>query len=283
MRKEGKILLILLCLFLITLSKPGLLLEKERAYQLKTRLLPRVDMIELLADGYKEAVADYFWMRVTLYYGDENWRKRADDEDWGYLLKLTDLVARLNPYFFMPYYFAGVVFPWESNYKKEVIPILERGMKYLPDEWRIPFLIGFIYFYFLDSKKRAAYYIQLASEKKDSPEYLIKLAARLYYEAGEEESALLFLEQMERSTSEPELKKEIKRRIKVLKDILFLKGAVQKYIETTGKEPEDLEDLVRTGIIKEVPREPYGGRYYYDRKDKRVKTSSELGKRRKEK
>jgi len=278
---EGKVLLVLLCLFLITLSKPDLQVEKGRGFQLKTRLIPRAEMIEFLADGYKEAVADYFWMRVTLTYGDENWRKRADDDDWRYLLKLTDLVAKLNPYFFMPYYFAGVVFPWESRYKEEVIPILERGMKYLPNEWRIPFLIGFIYFYFLDSKKRAAYYIQLASEKRNSPEYLIKLAARLYYEAGEEESALLFLEQMEKSTREPELKKEIRRRIKVLRDILFLKAAVKKYIETTGKEPEDLEDLVRTGIIKKVPEEPYGGRYYYDRKEGRVKTTSELGKRRK--
>ncbi len=276
MRNELRVILVLLCLFLITLSYPELKIEKERIFQYKKHVVPRTALLKYLAVEYDEAVADYFWMKVTLSYGRKDWRKIATDEDWLYLLKLTDLVTDLNPYFFIPYYFAGVVFPWESKFKKEVIPLLEKGMRNLPDEWRIPFLIGFIYFYYLHNSKRAAYYISLASEKEGSPEYLVKLAARLYYEAGEEENAVCFLREIIKSVKNPELKEELKRRIKALEDIVFLNRAVKKYIKIKGKEPETLEDLVRSGIISRIPKEPYGGKYYYDRKKKKVRTTSNL-------
>lgn len=238
------------------------------------RYVPRPSLLKAVSLEYRLLVADFFWMKVTLLYGEPYFRKKATPQDWDYIEKTVMLVTELDPYFFIPYYFAGIVLPMEANRYEAAIKILERGLKYLKTEWRIPFLIGFTYYYYLHDNLKAAEYFEMASKLPEAPEYLPKLAARLRFEAGEIRNAIAFLITIYNNTDNLVLKKSLARRIKALQDILYLTEAVNLYKKRFGHPPDSLKDLVRSGLIRAIPQEPYGGKYYYDKKEDKVKTTS---------
>ena len=238
------------------------------------KYVPKPGLLKTIALEYRMVLSDFFWMKVTLFYGDPEFRKRAEPEDWDYIEKTIEVVTELDPYFFIPYYFAGIILPMEAERVEDANRFLKKGLKYLKKEWRIPFLLGFNHYYYEHDYLKAAEYLEMASKLPDSPKYLPALAARLRYQAGDIRHAIAFLRAIYNSTDNLELKKSIARRIKAFEDILFLTQAVELYRRRMGKPPGSLEDLVRAGIIKGIPRDPYGGRYYYDPSDGKVKTTS---------
>ncbi len=275
MRRGILLLLVIFGIAVVAFSTEKLSdIYKKRPPLESVRYVPKPSLLKAVSLEYKPLVADFFWMKVTLLYGEPNFRKKATPEDWDYIQKTVELVTELDPYFFIPYYFAGIVLPMEANRDQPAIKILKKGMKYLKKEWRIPFLIGFTYYYYEHEYLEAAKYFEKASKLPGAPEYLPKLAARLRYEAGDIRDAIAFLLTIYNNTDNLELKKSLAMRIKALEDILYLTQAVNLYKKRFGHPPKNLEDLVKVGIIRAIPRDPYGGHYYYDKKDGKVKTTS---------
>lgn len=60
-----------------------------------------------------------------------------------------------------------------------------------------------------------------------------------------------------------------------MKKVLYLEKAVERYKLKFGMMPKNLDKLVAYGIIKGIPSDPYGGKFYLDRKGS-IKTSSKL-------
>ncbi len=251
----------------------------ERIYREKPPLegvkyVPKPSLLKAVALEYRLLLADFFWMKVTLIYGEPDFRKKATEEDWDYIEKTIQVVTELDPYFFIPYYFAGIVLPMEADRVDDANDILIKGMNYLKKEWRIPFLIGFNYYYYKHEYLKAAEYLEKASKLPGAPEYLPQLASRLRYQAGDIRHAIAFLMTMYNNTDNLELKKSLAMRIKALQDIYYLSEAVEIFKKKFNRPPQNLEELVKMHIIKAIPSDPYGGKYYYDPEDGRVKTTS---------
>ena len=124
---------------------------------------------------------------------------------------------------------------------------------------------------------RAARYVMRASRIRGAPSYLPLLASRLLSEAKKRETAIAFLEKMYREADDPVLKEKIFKRIKrvlVERDLIFLEKGVKKYRGIFGSNPEGLQDMVKEGLIRGVPREPFGGYYYLDRQSKVPRSST---------
>ncbi len=274
--KKGYIFLLLAVGVLIGIFSANKLAKiyRERPPLESVRYVPKPSLLKAVALEYRLLLADFFWMKVTLIYGEPNFRKKATPEDWDYIEKTIQVVTELDPYFFIPYYFAGIVLPMEADRVDDANKFLMRGMKYLKKEWRIPFLIGFNYYYYKHEELEAAKYLEIASKLPGSPEYLPQLASRLRYQAGDIRHAIAFLMTMYNNTDNLELKKSLAMRIKALQDIYYLTQAVEIFKKKFNRPPKNLEELVETHIIKAIPRDPYGGKYYYDPKDGRVKTTS---------
>lgn len=232
------------------------------------------ESLRWISGPFSEFIADLIWTGVVQRYGNLKFRKNADEEDWEELFYSTRSVSELDPKFFIPYYFAGIIFPWEANLYHEAIGLDKRGMIYLPQEWRLPFLIGFNLFYFAHKKREAAYYLEKASHLPGSPSYLPRLVARLFYESGSTKTALLFLKEMIRETKDPRIKEQLKKRYDALFKVMLIENAVRIFKEKKGRYPKYLGELVKTGILKEIPKDPYGGVYYWDNSDKKVKSTS---------
>jgi tetratricopeptide (TPR) repeat protein len=249
--------------------KRDLVQEKERG-----SISVKADPLRGLFPQISPFLADILWVKVVQTYGERGFKRRATEEDWKELYRWTKAVTELDPNFFIPYYFAGVIFPWESDLVHEAIWLDKKGMIYIPNEWRLPFLVGFNLFYFLGKKKDAALYLRRAVRLNGSPPYLPRLVARLLYESGETESALLFLKEMLKETTDLRIREQLEKRKAALERVLYLERAINNFKERFGREPRYLEELVERGVLRWIPPDPYGGQFYWDSEEKRVKSTS---------
>ena len=73
------------------------------------------------------------------------------------------------------------------------------------------------------------------------------------------------------------MKNDFAKRIKQMKDIKMLEGKLDLFKKRFKKNPGNLSELVKTGFISSLPREPYGGKYLWDaRKDRIISSTSPL-------
>ena len=211
------------------------------------------------------AMADTGFINTLSFIGytlEKNNRKIPKEDGYRIYTSL-DAVTLYNPRYFDPYYVANAFLTWDVGLYKEAISILERGMEYVED-WRIPFYIGFIYFYFLDDNIKGAEYLRKASKYKSAGEYnlLPLLASRLYYEEGKTELAILVLKEQLKVMRDEKMKEAIKARLKTLENALRIRMAIKEFRRKHGRNPRSIEELVKEGLIPANLRDSAGGRFY---------------------
>src|SRR3989337_52204 len=209
------------------------------------------------------------------YYGGKLIRKEEPtDEEWNWIYRNMDVATDLDNYFLDPYYFGAINLSWGANKVNDANALLEKAFHYRDWYWTIHFYLGFNYFYFLQDNEKAAFYLMKASEKQGSGTLLPTLAARLSYQGKKTENAIIFLQEMLKKTEDKNVRWIYERRLTALKAILFLERAVAAYQDRFKKQPQNIDELLAKGIIKTIPKDPYGGNFYID-KDGTIKTTSE--------
>lgn len=153
--------------------------------------------------------------------------------------------------------------------------LLEKGSKYRDWDSSLPFYIGFNFFYFLQDNLNARKWLLEASKRPDAQPMYASLAAKLGYEKKRTENAISFLEEMSRRTDDEELKKKYETRLAFLRQVLKIEKAVESYKKKYGRKPADIRALIQTGMLQDIPTDPYGGQLYLDL-DGKVKSTSEL-------
>src|SRR2546426_883611 len=63
------------------------------------------------------------------------------------------------------------------------------------------------------------------------------------------------------------------KEVVVERDLKLLEEAISRYRKRYNRAPERLEDLVTSGLLRSLPREPFGGRYLYDPQTQTVRSS----------
>jgi tetratricopeptide (TPR) repeat protein len=202
--------------------------------------------------------------------------RKVTEEAGHWIYRALDVITTLDPKFVRVYEAGGVALVTLVVLVEESNRILEKGIQYNPDYWALPFLLGFNYYFELHDDAKAADYIAKASRLQGAPEYLAQLAARLYVSAREPQIAIDFLAQMYEQTSDENVKSVLERRLKevvVERDLQLLEGTLSRYRARYRRPPERLEDLVGPGLLRALPREPFGGRYLYDPQTQTVRSS----------
>jgi hypothetical protein len=64
-----------------------------------------------------------------------------------------------------------------------------------------------------------------------------------------------------KKTEDERLKKTYEIRISALQARLLLERSVLAYKERFGKSPVSLQRMIEKGIMKEIPEDPYGGKF----------------------
>lgn len=239
--------------------------------------LPSGEFLKGASLCYDEVLGDFLWIKAIGYFGSHS----VKETDYDILSHIIQIINVLDPYFQYPYEFGGISLGFKSENIDKSIEILENGMKNvsLTHEryWYFPFFLAFNYMYHKQDYKTAADYLEQAIKFPQSPPYLPLLASRLYAKANSPENAIPFLKEMINNTDNEKLKNLLTERLKDIineKNILFLEKAVAKYHEKYNKYPYDIIELKKSGIINQIPEEPFGGNYYYSIYDNSVISST---------
>jgi len=234
--------------------------------------LPQGEHLKIAVLGYQHVVADLLWIQVIQAMGE-----RQVTEDAGHwIYRAVDVITTLDPKFVRVYEVGGIALATLVVHIDESNRILEKGIQHNPEVWTLPYLLGFNYYFELHDDAQAADYIAKASRLPKAPEYLASFATRLYVSAREPQVAIDFLAQMYEQTSDENIKRILERRLKevvVERDLQLLEETISRYRERYKRAPERLEDLVGPGLLRSLPREPFGGRYLYDPQTQAVRSS----------
>ena len=236
-----------------------------------------------LFPALKEALADFFYMKTCLLTGTGGFEKKErkkefSSEDWKRLVENLYTIHRLDPYYFDPYYLEAAFISWMVKGNSELIERVNQNLKYgleFCKDWRIPFFLGFNYFYFLGNKENGAKYLEIASQMKGAPSYLKLLTSRLYAESGRIDFAIAVIKEELKNTQNENLKGKLEKRLKALESMKLLYQAIAVFKSKFGRCPDNLEELIAKRILKKIPEDPFGGKFYL-RKDCSVWTTSNL-------
>lgn len=238
---------------------------------------------------YRSALGEYKWFmgdilsfRSLIYYGGKTSALARGDCKKIELFNLYRTVKTsvlLNPYNEDAYYFAQGAFNWGVGQTESVNSILKYIMKYRTWDWKLPYFLGFNYSYFLHDYENAAKYFKEAGKMTGSPLFN-KLAARYFYEGGDTELAISYMQFMLKSEKDKSRKKVYLVRLQVLEGMAMIEKSMERFHVQYGTFPYSIQEIVDSGILKNMPIDPYGGQYYIDNQGM-VRTTSEMAKLRK--
>lgn len=259
-------------LIICILSTAGFALMQTRIDHIRTpreRLeekliyIPDTQFLKTVSLGFDAVLADVFWARSVVYFGGHF----LTDKNYRWLYRILDVTTTLDPKNILAYRFGGILLALEGNDVEKSIALLKKGIRNNPDaDWRLYFLLGFNYFFYLENYAKAAEYLERASMMPGHPEYLPKLVARMYTKSGRADTAIDFLKETYYQSEDENIKMAIAERIAILiakQQIRPLKDAAESYRRAYGKYPGELQELVSAGLIRELPEYP-DGRYVID-------------------
>ncbi len=224
--------------------------------------LPTAQVAKLLWLELDSVAADYYYLKAIQHFGTRKYMKMKHPHPL--LAAILELSTDMDPYFARPYTFGGLSLTLMGMDFSLASKLLFKGHKYLPDNYKIAYLLGFNLFNFEHRYKEAAEVLSVAARSPEAPEYLAPLATRLAAQGGSPEIGLALIEEIIPTIDDERLKESyMERRNLLLLEIGLnqLDEAVKQYQLSQGRLPESLAALVEGGILTAIPDEPFGGSY----------------------
>lgn len=258
---------ILLCSYL-ALIVPFSASLANRPVVVKLGTLPDAELLKVVAGDQRYLVAQYAVVKVLFYYGtlvEKFQQKIVIEPEYFNMFKTLQASSRLDPWNADVYYFTQAAFTWELKKIAEVNEMLKYGMQYRTWDYQLPFFAGFNAAYFQKDYTTAALYLKKAAELSHDP-LMANLSARYFYESGQNELGLRFIEFMQKHTTDSKLIALYELRKQALIAVMTIQGAVEEYGRRFGKAPSRISDLITSGVLRRIPADPYGGKFYIDEK-----------------
>ena len=245
--------------------------------------MPSTDASKLISLGYENVVADYYWLRAISHFGD----RRMHAYEYPNLLSLLELVLALDPKFSAAYFFAGSVLNTSGDHLQEAMELLHKGRLERPDNWRIAYILGFNYYMYYRDFTKAAELFAEAARHPDAPPVLGKLAVKLAAESQNPEVGIAMIDTILADIQDETLREIYLERRSLLmleQELLSFQKIIDQFTQRFGQPPVALEDLVQTGLLRQLPQnDPVGGTYFISEtgqaattsEDKRLRLSEE--------
>ncbi|GBD26704.1 hypothetical protein HRbin30_02044 [bacterium HR30] len=249
----------------------GVLLARERLALERSALgeppeliyAPPGQFLQVISLGYRHALADVLWFRTINYFG-RHYRK---DRVYPWLAEMCERVTDLDPAAVHVYRFGGVILPWEANEIDAGISLLEKGVRNLPHSWELRYILGFSYYFFRDDLQSASRELRAALALPDAPGFLAGLLAVIDAAHRGPEAAMEFLRAALATTTVPEVRETIHEQLRELEFARAwgeLQRAIEQYQQVFGQPPPSIHALVTSGVLTQIPTDPFGGRFEID-------------------
>jgi hypothetical protein len=214
-------------------------IAQRRAGTLRASWPPEADVMYLpssrtlrhLSLGHTELAADLVAARANVYYGS----MLATRAPQRWLDQYIHTAIDLDPQFHRLYmsgaamlvYYGGTI---TTNAVERANSLLARGEKAFPNDWNLPFQLGFNSFWELPAtttpddprvpgwRQTGVEALRRAALFEGVPAWLPNLAARLLTKQGADELAVRYLEQAYAATSSDETREQIRGKLELLKN-----------------------------------------------------------------
>ena len=223
------------------------------------------NLIKRMSLEYAPFAAAIYWTRAVQYYGEKH---RLHDRNLELLWPLLDIATTLDPHLIVAYRFGstflGEKSPAGAGQPERAIALLERGLHENPDEWRLYYDMGYVYYFGMQDFPKAAQAFLQGSKNPNAYIWMKVLAAKIAGQGESPETSYFLWQQIYSTTSDPYIKQNAADHLVLMKAQLDLKEIdrlADEYEQKTGHRATRLSELIEAGLLKGPVRDPEGYPY----------------------
>ncbi len=235
--------------------------------------LPNGRALQLISFGYRNVLSNVLWFNSISYFG----KHFRTDQNYEWLFHMADLVTTLDPHSIFVYEFISTMLSWEANKPDQAVALLTKAIEDHPGNWRLYYLRGFTFMYFLHESENAARDFRTASQQPMAPVFAARLASKVLVMQNSPETAIEFLKGALATVKDETARAALEERLReafLEVDLRRLAQAVEIYRRQYNHEPDDINELVASGIVSTLPPDPFGGKYYIEPDSGEVRSTS---------
>jgi tetratricopeptide (TPR) repeat protein len=222
-------------------------------------------LVKGLSLEYAPLIADIYWTRVVQYFGNKQAGKQVDLR---LLWPLLDVTSVLDPQL-MPVYDFGSTFlsdapPRGAGRPDLAVELLERGLRANPDEWRLYYDLGFVYYFDVKDYAKASAALYEGSQNPKALIWMKTMAAKIATEGNSAETSNFLWQDVYNTTKDPLVKQNALRHLQLLRaeeDLKQLDALADEYQKRLGRRPVRMSELVQSGLLRGEPVDPSGYLY----------------------
>jgi len=232
--------------------------------------IPSGKFLKYATFGYRAVAADAIYLWAIQYYSTPTIDDRFDHLD-----HIFAIINELDPRYQDPYEVGALIAVQEARNPAAAFSILDRGAANNPDQWVYPFNAGHVAMMTLKDFPLAEKYFEQCMKIPGAPEFVERLRANAIFKKGDLQTSWETWLDIYKKAPDERTKKIASNHlynVKAAIDEAAIEDAAAKYRERFGRPPADLETLLRTGFLREVPKDMDGEDYLYDPATGKVKT-----------
>jgi tetratricopeptide (TPR) repeat protein len=228
-------------------------------------LLRSASLLKKLSLGYDPLLADIYWTRAVQYYGTRLQNRSGSFE---LLAPLLNIAATLDPKLLIVYQFGGIFLsdhpPGGAGRPDLAVELVKRGITANPNEWRLYYDLGFIYYTRLKDYREASQAFLEGSETPAAPIWMKVMAARVAENGESLETSRFIWAELYDSTKDESVRKTALEHVQGLDAEIALKRLNQVselYWKKFGRFPTSMQELRSAGLVQGDLKDPAGYPY----------------------
>ena len=221
--------------------------------------------LKRLSLGYDGLLADIYWTRAVQYFGN---RHAARASHFHLLAPLLTITTELDPHLIVAYEFGASFLspppPDGAGRADAAIRLMEFGIENNPENWRLYYDLGFIYYMDLKDYTGAAEAFLRGSQVPHAHPFLKVLAAQMAQHAGDTQMARALWTTTYQTSQDRQIRANAiahLRALQVTEDVTGLEDLIRQYELHNGRPPTSLSELVGAGMLRAIPVDPTGRPY----------------------
>lgn len=242
---------------------------RSEAAQKEELVVTSGPLLKKLSLGYAPLLADIYWTRAVQYYGS---RLGKPNVNFDLLAPLLNITTALDPHLIVAYRFGAVFLSMPRPNRTDLaIDLVKRGIAANPQEWRLDYDLGVLYYWRLKDYKNAADAYLAGSKIPGAPLIMKVMAARVAQQGGSPEMSQIIFAELYRSTDDKNVKKFALEQLQLLKvqdDETHLDELIGRYRQLYARAPTSIDDLVTARLLPQNPLDPAGYPYVIGRDGK---------------
>lgn len=155
---------------------PNLNLNKQ-----ETAININKDLLVFLSAGNKRLLTDLLWVQTLLESDIEHYSKH-DLSNWMFIRFNT--IAILDPYFYENYVWGGQYLSIVKDDLIGAVKLMERGVEYFPNDYRLLSTLGFAYYFELSDYRKGLSFMEKIQHHPKAPSYFPSIVMKMKAELG---------------------------------------------------------------------------------------------------